>query len=323
MSSGFAMFLQTCCCICIALIGFSVSSWTFRVIFNFSCDYRDCCREPWVGHNFDNLSFSFFHHLYGQHLVAKSAFKILKAHIENEQSQKALVLSFHGSTGTGKTFVSKLIAESFYKFGTDSKHFVIIKVQDHYTAEKNFFEQEAKLKQAIESAVARCEYAMFVFEDSNLMNPKLLDVLLPYVNYPARIGGLNYNRAIYLFISNSGAESINDYIFEKMKGGRKRENIKLDEMHNFLHGNLLANEKPFKNSAFAKKHVVDAFIPFLPLEKEHVKECVYAFMKRNRMNMGEKFVDEVADAVRYFPEEFEMFAVSGCKRIEHIIAEHF
>lgn len=39
---------------------------------------------------------------------------------------KALTLSFHGGTGTGKNYVSKIIAESIYKEGMRSKYVHLI-----------------------------------------------------------------------------------------------------------------------------------------------------------------------------------------------------
>ena len=58
--------------------------------------------------------------LYGQHLVTDVIIKHLKAHMMKDPS-KALTLSFHGGTGTGKNYVSKIIAESIYKEGMRSK----------------------------------------------------------------------------------------------------------------------------------------------------------------------------------------------------------
>lgn len=63
--------------------------------------------------------------LYGQHLVTDVIIKHLKAHMMKDPS-KALTLSFHGGTGTGKNYVSKIIAESIYKQGMRSKYVHLI-----------------------------------------------------------------------------------------------------------------------------------------------------------------------------------------------------
>ena len=59
--------------------------------------------------------------LYGQHLVANVVGRLVEAHIRNDQPSKALVLSFHGSIGVGKNYVSKMIANRLYKRGMQSK----------------------------------------------------------------------------------------------------------------------------------------------------------------------------------------------------------
>ena len=46
--------------------------------------------------------------------------KALRSHLKKEKSNKALVLSFHGWTGTGKNYVAKFIAESLFKKGMKS-----------------------------------------------------------------------------------------------------------------------------------------------------------------------------------------------------------
>ena len=59
--------------------------------------------------------------LYGQHLVRDVVGTLVEAHIDNHQPSKALVLSFHGSTGVGKNYVSTMIANRLYKRGMQSK----------------------------------------------------------------------------------------------------------------------------------------------------------------------------------------------------------
>lgn len=60
--------------------------------------------------------------LFGQHLVSKVIVKAVKGFLNNENAKKPLALSLHGWTGTGKNFVSKIIAESIYKNGLKSKY---------------------------------------------------------------------------------------------------------------------------------------------------------------------------------------------------------
>lgn len=58
--------------------------------------------------------------LFGQHIASRILLKAVSGFMSNENPKKPLVLSLHGWTGTGKNFVSKLIAENIYKEGMDS-----------------------------------------------------------------------------------------------------------------------------------------------------------------------------------------------------------
>ena len=59
--------------------------------------------------------------LYGQHLVIDVVGTLVEAHIDNHQPSRALVLSFHGTAGVGKNYVSTMIANRLYKRGMRSK----------------------------------------------------------------------------------------------------------------------------------------------------------------------------------------------------------
>lgn len=69
--------------------------------------------------------------LYGQHLVADIVPKHLKFHMTHNPS-KALALSFHGGPGTGKNYVSRIIAESIFKKGMKSKYVHLISASHKY-----------------------------------------------------------------------------------------------------------------------------------------------------------------------------------------------
>ena len=67
------------------------------------------------------MSASLNQQVYGQHLVIKAVVRHVKAHFSNNDPSKALALSFHGGTGTGKNYVSRIIAQHVYKEGMRSK----------------------------------------------------------------------------------------------------------------------------------------------------------------------------------------------------------
>ena len=85
------------------------------------CQTSEYCDSPyWVLNNVTKFEDSFDKHVFGQHIVKEMVSKQLRAHLRDNCPQKALVLSFHGWTGTGKNYVAKFIAESLFKKGLKS-----------------------------------------------------------------------------------------------------------------------------------------------------------------------------------------------------------
>jgi len=69
--------------------------------------------------------------LHGQHLVSNTVVRYIRGHLHDQNPSKALVLSFHGCTGCGKNFVSKIIANNLFKLGMKSS-FVHLYVSSYH-----------------------------------------------------------------------------------------------------------------------------------------------------------------------------------------------
>lgn len=61
-------------------------------------------------------------HLAGQHLARALVVKALKTFVQDPAPTKPLVLSLHGWTGTGKSYVSSLLAHYLFRGGLRSPH---------------------------------------------------------------------------------------------------------------------------------------------------------------------------------------------------------
>ena len=92
-----------------ALCGFWSSVW--NSVTHCHCHWRECCRAPWYSPNLPLLKESLAANVFGQHVVTRLVTKKVRA----------LVMSFHGWTGSGKNFVAKFIAESLFQLGMNSK----------------------------------------------------------------------------------------------------------------------------------------------------------------------------------------------------------
>lgn len=70
--------------------------------------------------------------LLGQHIASRIILKAVNGFMSNNNPKKPLVLSLHGWTGTGKNFVSQLIAENIYKEGMDSSFVHVFTSELHF-----------------------------------------------------------------------------------------------------------------------------------------------------------------------------------------------
>ena len=69
---------------------------------------------------------------------------------------------------------------------------------------------------------------------------------------------------------------------------------------------------------FINSDLVNAYIPFLPLEKIHVKQCVNAALPLY-VNSRDIWVEELAEEVEYFSVHEKQFSKYGCKRVDEKI----
>ena len=71
------------------------------------------------------------------------------------------------------------------------------------------------------------------------------------------------------------------------------------------------------------RHLVTFFIPFLPLERSHIRTCIQRQLQKKLEN--EKFecrisdddiIDDVLDLIEFSPPDSLLYSVSGCKKVQ-------
>jgi len=67
------------------------------------------------------------------------------------------------------------------------------------------------------------------------------------------------------------------------------------------------------HSSLIDRNLITAFIPFLPMERKHVKLCIEDDLRYKNHQVTEDIVNKVADVLPYYPPEAKLFARSGCK----------
>ena len=147
-------------------------------------EIKESCKDEWLAPNKTGLQSSLRSHVFGQHLVTETVFKAVVGHLNNESPSKALVLSFNGWTGSGKTFVSKIVAEHIFKRGLESSFVHKIVVPHRYPSHSNVELHKRGLRALVTKSVSECPRSLFIFDEMNKMPIGLIDVLSPYLIRP-------------------------------------------------------------------------------------------------------------------------------------------
>ncbi|XP_044190604.1 torsin-1A-like isoform X1 [Thunnus albacares] len=292
------------------VIGVAAFFWgTFYHHFHENCDPR------WIAYNATVLQADLESKVIGQHVASPIILKAVNGFMSIDNPKKSLVLFLHGPTGTGKTFVSKLIAENIYKEGMNSRfvHVFISTLHFPHSSQTNTY--KSQLKQWIKGNITDCAQSMFIFDEVDKMHPDLIDSIKPYLDYYNKVDEVSYGKAIFIFLSNDGAESITQTALDFWNAGRDRKEIELKDLETSLSVSAFNIKSGLWRSSFTE-NLVDFFIPFLPLEYQHVVQCARAQMKARGLEPDQDVADEVAGDLDYFPKFERVFSVRGCKTVE-------
>uniref|UniRef100_A0A3Q2QBR8 Torsin n=1 Tax=Fundulus heteroclitus TaxID=8078 RepID=A0A3Q2QBR8_FUNHE len=286
----------------------------YQNIFNY---FHECCRPEWISFNRTRLKTDLDSKLFGQHIASRIILKAVTGFMSNDNPKKPLVLSLHGWTGTGKNFVSKLIADSIYAEGMHSGFVHVFTSTLHFPHAEHIATYKSQLQQWVRGNVTNCERSMFIFDEMDKMHPGLIDSIKPYLDYYDKLDGVSYRKSIFIFLSNAGGEDIIQTALEFWKEGRKREEIELKDLEKALSLSVFNNNNNgFFRSSLIDRSLVDSFVPFLPLEYRHLVQCAIAEMKARNMKPNHKVAENVARDLVYFPKSERVFSVKGCKSIE-------
>ena len=281
------------------------------------CRFKESCNDSWVTTDVTGLEKAFRSRVFGQHLVTKVALNAVKGHVMNKSPKKALVLSFNGGAGSGKNFVSKLIAKNLFTKGLKSKYVHQIIATNDFPHQRLSRTYRHQLKSWVVGNVSKycSSRSMFIFDEMDKMPTGVVDVLTPYMEPYPDVKGVDYRKTIFIFLSNTGGDLINEEALKNWKKGKSREEITIKQMDRVINQGAFNTKGSFWHSSLIEKNLVDYCIPFLPMERTQVKQCAEADMKAKNHVPTANNLDLVADEMQYYPKEEQIFSTSGCKKV--------
>ncbi|CAL8089296.1 unnamed protein product [Calicophoron daubneyi] len=277
------------------------------------CAVRECCAKG-VEFNSTGLKEALLHQLHGQHIASDRVYHHVVAHFMDKHPRKALALSFHGYTGVGKNYVSNMIVTNVLKLGTKSRFYHFYDANIHFQHRSKIDEYKPKLLEELRSAVLACPYSIFVFDEVHNMPTGILDVLAPLLEFRDSVDGVDFRKSVFLFLSNTGGKYINQLTYQHLVSGKKRDQLRYTDVDRDLTRSAF-NEGGLHSSDLIKKNLITAMVPFLPLEAEHIRECVKDAARQRLVQFTEEMAEFVLSELEWGPENTQFFAVSGCKRV--------
>ncbi|XP_053399654.1 torsin-1A-like [Mercenaria mercenaria] len=284
-----------------------------------TCYFNECCDYNWISPNITGLSLQLNKKLYGQHLVIGPVVKHLRGHVEGHP-QKATVLSLHGLPGTGKNFLSRIVAENMYVKGMDSKYVHILSATKDFPHENMLEEYKEKLKLEIETAGKECPRSLFIVDEMDKLLPGLIDTIRPFIDYYDHVDGIDYRQFLFFFLSNTGGDAIAEHVLLNSEQGKDRRKLSLKEMEEVVRVASFNDTNGLMHSSIVKNSLITAYVPFLPLERVHVEKCIVdrLFAKgfyEYEYQVDQETVGAIANELLYFPIDTRLFSTTGCKRV--------
>jgi len=283
------------------------------------CQFRECCGLPWVNFNLSKLENSLTDNVFGQHLVNSLVAKSINAHLRKSEPKKALVMSFHGWTGAGKNYVAKFIAESIFKSGMSSKYVHLFISTLHFPNDAESDIYKLRLQDWIRGNVSSCETSLFIFDEIDKMPSGVIDGIKPFIDHHQSVEGQNFRKSIFIFLSNTGGRDITQETVRFWKAGRKREDIMYKDLEQLINRGAFNELGGLHQSAVIDSSLIDVYVPFLPMERQHVKRCTMNEARLRNLTLSDGQIQTVVDSLTYWPESTKLYSTTGCKRVSNKI----
>jgi hypothetical protein len=288
--------------------------------------------------------------LMGQPTGVELVLDALCDHVEtpNERLRKPLVMSMHGSPGTGKSTFHRILARAAYNATTSSRGedagryacpgrgcpgYKVIFGTDYVVREREA--QARMLRDAVTRHLERFPESVVVVEEYDKLGCPARGMLKQMLEHGSAGGegnpfdrNVTFSRSIFVLEANMGFMDVHD---ASAATGRRVDGDALVALQRKLKDGLF--EKWTKDGCEDREDTlkvvgaIDMFVPFVPLDRAAVKSIVHAQLvergriKKHRRELGrlewdddvlERLVDEV---------EFEgKYAIEGGKEVSIVLS---
>jgi hypothetical protein len=252
--------------------------------------------------------------LYGQHIAVGYIIASVQQYLTDVDDHGsvniALVLSFQGPVGVGKTYTGQIIMDTLtpIESGKCSQVFVY----------SDNVQSLSLVRQFANACIANCMVCVVVIDDVNYVSPAIIDDLKNGLLLSLR----HHRKMIVLLLSTTNETGLVDhYLLQVSAQGRLRESVTRQEILD-----LQLDDRSDTMKGKSSLSLANISVPFLPLERHHIIRCCQSAWElsgsRNRQQISSEVLNQVLRDLTFYPAERKTFAAGGCRKVAEILARY-
>ncbi|XP_029469108.1 torsin-4A [Rhinatrema bivittatum] len=257
-------------------------------------------------YDLDGLEKTLQREVFGQKIAIENIMNLLKDYLATHIHNKPLVMSVHGPSGVGKSYVGRLLARHFRAI-MDGEFVLQYFVMHHCPADENVFSCQLNLSSKISAMVSQAELderiPVFIIDEVEMMPPALLDTLSGFFQTNQTNEYLN---AIYVLISNIGGSEITKYVLHNASNDILHSHIMSGDLVSAIRTSLQQNHPLFNYADI---------IPFILLERSHIVHCFLDELMREGFYPDNNHIETLAGQINYYTIQGRQYSTTGCKLV--------
>lgn len=269
--------------------------------------------------------------VFGQHIARKVVLDMMKTvtavdHETRQGGVKMAVLSLHGWTGVGKTFLSQLVLDSL-----NPENFIRYIIPIHFPHSLDDETSEKVIQQSVTSNISQSAVSMIIFDEMDKASHGVLKGIANSLLHFKVDNSYSNATIIVLFISNSLGQKLNSRLFTMLSEGKRREDLQAADFDEVFRPSLMATGDSYSGhrggywyDVFTEHGLIDTFVPFLPLNLDHVQQCIHHSLQQRGRTPTVDLVHGITRELSLFqPAGLGIhYSQTGCKRVSEKVDLH-
>ncbi|KAK9830272.1 hypothetical protein WJX72_010727 [[Myrmecia] bisecta] len=244
----------------------------------------------------------------GQELAIHQLCDAVCDHIQKQQPHKPLVLSVHGPPGVGKSMLHHLAAKALYNKdpitatscpGSDCPGYKVLYGMDYILVERE--QQHLLLRESLLDHLRRAPQSLIVIEEYDKLDCPTRGMFRQLLEN-AQTANVTMDRAVVILESNTGYTQLHEMLVQAGDRSKIAPEAAQRVLKDLVFDIWQRGECEDRTDTLKMVGLIDFFLPFLPLERPHIKQLFEMRLLEKAQQMRQSMGTDLAwdDAVLAF-----------------------